>query len=116
MSDILPESVREALRSAERIALLRKSRLTVVSDGQRHRVLRMWSRGFAVGAEDVPPLRGLVDLYEGATHLCQALIVTDRDDDGERVYEFKRSTAAADHAPLDFERPDDAPAGFLPPA
>ncbi len=114
MNDVLPPSVREALRSAERAALLRKSRLTVVSGTARHRVLRMWSRGFAVAAEDVPPLRGLVDLYEGSHHLCQALIVTDRDEDGERVYEFKRSTAAADSAPLDFERPDDAPTGLLP--
>lgn len=114
MADILPDSVREALRSAERMALLRKSRLTVSSGGERYRVLRMWSRGFAVTTDGVPPLRGLVDLYDGATHICQALIVTDRDDDGERVYEFKRATAAADNAPLDFERPVDAPIALLP--
>ena len=99
---------------AERAASLRKSRLSVESGGERYRVIRMWSRGFAVDVEDVPQLRGLVDLFDGARHICQALIVADRDDDGERVYEFKRSTAAADTAPLDFERPDHAPIALLP--
>lgn len=115
MSDILPESVRDVLREAGRAAERRKSRLTVVSNGQRQRVLRLWSKGFAVEtAEDAPRLRGLVDIYDGARHVCQALIVLDVDADGERVYEFKRNTAALDSAPLDFERPEDAPVALLP--
>ncbi len=114
MFEEFPSGVGDLLRDARRARDLRKSRLTVVSGDARHRVLRLWSRGFAVAADSVPALRGLVDLYDGSRHVCQALIVTDREEDGERVYEFKRSTAAADAAPLDFERPADAPAGLLP--
>lgn len=115
MTDLLPQSVREALHQSRREAELRRSRLTVKSGTSTLRVLRMWTRGFAVElTDDTPVMRGLVDLFDGSRHVCQALIVTARDQDGERVYEFKRNTAAADKAPLDFARAEDAPVGLLP--
>ena len=49
------------------------------------------------------------DAFDGERHLYQCLIVTSREEAGERIYEFKRNTAASDTAPLDFERASDAP-------
>lgn len=114
MTDFLPKALRDELAAAHKSALRRKSRLRVRADGQTHPVLRLWARGFALDAENAPRLRGLVDIYDGSRHLYQALIVTSSEEDGELRFEFKRSTAAADRAPLDFYRPEDAPVGLLP--
>ena len=40
-----------------------------------------------------PSLRGLVDVYDGARHIFQCLIVASTVENGEIVCEFKRSTA-----------------------
>ena len=113
MSDFLPQSVREGLEAARREAERRKSRLKVRDGETTYPVLRFWSKGFALAADPAPNLRGLVDLFDGERHLYQCLIVTSREEAGERIYEFKRSTAASDKAPLDFERPSDAPVGLI---
>lgn len=114
MSEFLPESVRAELAEAQRVAARRKSRLRVLDGTREFPVLRLWSSGFAVEAERVPALRGLVDLFDGARHLGQALIVTSEEEHGERRFEFKRNTAPSDRAPLDFERAEDAPIALLP--
>lgn len=113
MTTYLPKEVREGLDAA-RIAGLRKvSRLRVETETDSFRVLRMWKTGFSVEAEVAPTLRGLVDLYDGARHLYQCLIVASELEGGEMIYEFKRSTAAADAAPLDFIRDAGAPIALL---
>ena len=76
-------------------------------------VLRLWDTGFAVDVADATHLRGLVDFYDGPRHLYQALIVTSSEEAGERRFEFKRNTAAADKAPLDFERDVPPPIALL---
>ena len=73
----------------------------------------MWKTGFSILAEDAPKLRGLVDLYDGANHLFQCLIVKSEEDAGQMQYEFKRATAVVHAAALDFERPDGAPAALI---
>lgn len=104
MSEFLPKEVREGLREARKRALRKKSRLRVRVGDQVFTILRYWDEGFALDAGDAPHLRGLVDVYDGARHLSQCLIVASEEDEGEMVYEFKRSTAAFDQAPLDYER------------
>jgi hypothetical protein len=113
----LPKDVHDGLDAA-RIAKQRKrSRLRVRAGEQEFVILRHWETGFAMAAEDAVSLPGRVDLYEGARHLCQALIVTSTEDAGERVFEFKYATPAAGIAPpADFARNPDAPVGLLPPA
>lgn len=81
---------------------------------ESYRVLRFWKNGFSMEEETAPNLRGLVDLYDGSRYLYQALIVTSEVEDGEVKFEFKRSTAAVDKAPLDFERDENAPIALLP--
>lgn len=114
MSDMLPQSVRAELAEALAAQRARKSRLRVMDGDRSWPVLRAWSKGFAMAAEGAPHLRGLVDLYDGARHLGQCLIVAASEEAGEMRYEFKRAPTSGDSQPLDFERPDDAPIALLP--
>lgn len=74
----------------------------------------MTEDGLAVDAKMTPPLRGLVDIFEGATHLYQALIVASERDGGLMRYKFKRNAPALRAAPPDFELSHPQPAGLLP--
>jgi len=113
MNDFLPKEVREGLEQARKNALKQKSRLRVRDGDAVFPVLRFWDTGFALDIEDAPHLRGLVDIYDGARHLYQCLIVATEEDSGEMIYEFKRHTAAVDNAPLDFIREENAPVALI---
>lgn len=113
MTTFFSKDIRDGLEAARLASLKKLSRLRVEMGEEYFPVLRLWRGGFSVEAEATPPLRGLVDLYDGANHLYQCLIVAAEEDGGEMRYEFKRSTAAADKAPLDFERDPEAPVALL---
>ena len=113
MSEFLPKEVREGLKLARKQALRRKSRLRLHAGGDIFPILRFWDTGFALDIEDAPRLRGFVDVYDGEHHLYQCLIVASEENGGTMIYEFKRSTAAVDKAPLDFVRDEDAPVALL---
>ncbi|MFD1509575.1 hypothetical protein [Lacimonas salitolerans] len=113
MSTFVPREVQAGLDAARKQAGRKRNRLRVEVDGKRHPVLRIWDDGFAVEAEVVPGLRGLVDLYDGAVHLKRCLIVAAAEDAGEMQYEFKRMTEVSDQQPLDFAREEDAPVALL---
>ncbi|SEP07809.1 hypothetical protein SAMN04490248_12319 [Salinihabitans flavidus] len=114
MDSFLPEHVRAGLEAARKKDQRRRSRMRVEADGRSFRILRFQEDGFTLDIEDAPHLRGLVDLYDGPRHLSQCLIVASGEEVGEMRYEFKWSTRAGDRPALDFERPDDAPDGYLP--
>lgn len=113
MSTFLSKEVRDGLAAARMASLKKASRLRVHTGEDVFTVLRLWTDGFAVEAESTPPLRGLVDVFDGANHLYQCLIIASEEENGEMRYEFKRSTAASDNAPLDFYRDPDAPIALL---
>jgi len=113
MSTYLPKEVQDGLDAARLVGLRKSSRLRVRVGDEVYRVLRMWKDGFTVEEEITPKLRGLIDLYDGSIHLYQCLIVAAEAEAGEMRYDFKRSTAAADKAPLDFYRAPDAPVALL---
>ena len=113
MEAVFSKEVQAGLQAARLAGLRRASRLRIEVDGVVYPVLRKWKSGFAVAAEHAPNLRGLVGLYDGANHLFQCLIVASEEEAGEMRYEFKRATAVADAAPLDFEKAADAPAGLI---
>lgn len=113
MSEFLPKEVREGLEAARKRDLRRKSRLRVQTGDDIYPVLRFWDGGFSLDADTAPHLRGLVDLYDGARHLYQCLIVASSEDAGEMSYEFKRHTAAVDHAPKDFAPETEAPVALI---
>lgn len=114
MTTFVSREVREGLDAARLAGLRKRSRLRVKAGEDVFPVLRLWKSGFSVESEKVPALRGLVDVFDGTNHLCQCLIVASEEEGGEMRYEFKRSTAAASSAPLDFYRDPGAPVGLIP--
>ncbi|OIP83101.1 MAG: hypothetical protein AUK37_07855 [Rhodobacterales bacterium CG2_30_65_12] len=113
MTTFLPKEVREGLETARKRDLKRKARLRVAVGDAVFPVLEFRAGGFALDIDNAPKLRGLVDLYDGARHLSQCLIVAAEAEGGLMRYEFKRSTAATDTAPLDFARDETAPVALL---
>lgn len=113
MSTYVSKEISAELDAARIASLKKSSRLRVEMGDNTYRILKLWKDGFAVEAETTPRLRGLVDIFDGANHLYQCLIVADKEDGGQMRYEFKRSTVAADKAPLDFYRAPDAPIALL---
>jgi hypothetical protein len=113
MSTYVSKEISAELDAARIAGLKKTSRLRVEFGDNTFKILRLWKDGFTVEAETTPQLRGLVDIYDGARHLYQCLIIADDAQAGEMRYDFKRSTAAADKAPLDFYRAPDAPIALL---
>ena len=113
MTTFLSKEVQAGLEAARKQALTRKNRLRVIVGEAVYPVIRYTDAGFVMDADVAPKLRGLVDLYDGAKHLSQCLIVASTEEFGERTYEFKRETAHADQPPLDYERAPDAPVALL---
>jgi hypothetical protein len=112
--EFLPPEIAEGLASARKSGAKRKSRLRVQVGEAVFPVLRLWPTGFALDADLTPHLRGLVDIYDGARHISQCLIVASVVDQGELICEFKRATAVTETAPVDFWRDENAPVGYLP--
>lgn len=108
METNLSKEIQQGLHGARLAGHGRSRRLRLEVDGVRHPVLRMWKTGFSIDAEQAPRLRGLVDLYDGNSHVFQCLIVAGDEDAGEMRYEFKRATLVAHAAALDFELPQEA--------
>ena len=113
MLEFLPKEVRLGLEMARKQSLKKKNRLRVRIGEESFTILRYWDGGFALDREDAPHLRGRVDLYEGARHLSECLIVASEEDGAEMVYEFKRETPAFDAPPSDYVRADNAPAALI---
>lgn len=116
MLEFLPKEIREGLDAARRREQTRKSRLRVQVGEAVFPVIRFWHDGFVLDASLAPKLRGLVDVYDGARHIFQCLIVASTVEHGDLVCEFKRSTMVVDRAPLDYWRDENTPIGFLPKA
>ncbi len=113
MMTVLPKEVQDGLDQARRRERRRRARLRVAVEERSYPVLEFRDGGFALDIENAPKLRGLVDLYDGGRHLYQCLIVASEEDGTLMRYEFKRSTAAVDRAPLDFVREPTAPIAYL---
>ncbi len=113
MTDYLSPEIADALKAARKQAMRKSSRLRVNVGDEIHPIVRLWDEGFALDLDDAPHLRGLVDVYDGAKHLMQCLIVASSKEAGEMTYEFKRATVANDSAPLDYERAANAPVALI---
>jgi hypothetical protein len=112
--DFLPKEVREGLELARKRDLRKTARLRVTVGDISFPVLDYRESGFALDIDDAPKLRGLVDIFDGARHLSQCLIVASEEDGHLMRYEFKRATAATDRAPIDFAIDENAPVALLP--
>lgn len=114
MSSFLPQSVREELAAAQKSARRRRATRVVHVGDEAFPILEMTQSGFAVEAADAPRLRGFIDIYDGARHLYQALIVASEQQGDLMRYEFKRNTAATTTAPVDFETSANRSVALLP--
>ena len=114
MLEFLPKEVRDGLDAARNRDFSRKSRLRVHVGGKVFPILRFWHDGFSLDASHTADLRGLVDVYDGARHVFQCLIMASGTENGILVCDFKRSTPVTDRAPLDYWRDENAPVAFLP--
>lgn len=112
--EFLPKEVKEGLDAARQRDQNRRSRLRVQVGEAVYPVLRFWHDGLALDGKLTPKLRGRVDIYDGARHIYQCLIVASSLENGELICDFKRSTPVSDTAPLDFWRDDSAPVALLP--
>ena len=113
MNDFLPLEVREGLKAARKASLRRSDRLCVHDGDDVYRILRFWNDGFSIDAQHGDRLRGRVELYDGARHLYQCLIVNARIENDECVFDIKWLHPVAERAPVDFVRPDAAPAALI---
>jgi len=113
MLEFLPQEVRDGLEAARKRDQKRRSRLRVQVGDAVFPLQRFWHDGFALDAALTPHLRGLVDVYDGARHIFQCLIVASTTEGDALVCEFKRSTPVTDTAPLDFWRDENAPVAYL---
>lgn len=113
MITFLPPDVQAGLDAARKKALKKSNRLNVQAGDRNFKVLRSWHNGFSLDADEAPHLRGLVDMFDGTTHLSRCLIVVSGEEGGELEFEYKRMTEAADRQPLDFYRRPDAPVALL---
>lgn len=114
MSDFLSPQILAELDAARRLKIRKQSRMRVLAGEQTYPILRVLPEGFTLDAETVGHLRGLVDVYDGARHLSQCLIIASEVEAGELVCRLKWQASARVAPPLDYVRDDEAPAGFLP--
>lgn len=92
----------------------KKTRRRLVADGREYPLSRLWEDGLAVDAALTTHLRGLVDVYDGAVHLQQCLIIASEVQADQLICTFKRSTTITDRPALDYERDENAPVALLP--
>lgn len=113
METMLSKELQAGLDAARQKNLRKSSRLRLDVGGRIFPVLRLWKTGFAISAQDAPQLRGLVDIYDGAHHMMQCLVIRSAEEADEMHYEFKRATAVAEKAALDFEQDTDKAKGLI---
>ena len=93
MDVFLPEGFEPNLSRPQKSRPARAGRLRVKMGGVFIPVLRRWTTGFAVSAEQVPAMQGIVDLYDGAEHLYQCLIMKSERVQDEWAFTVKRADA-----------------------
>ena len=114
MIEFLSKELREGFELARKRQEARKSRLRVQIGTEVYPILRLWDDCMKLDANQLLHLRGLVDVYDGARHLSQCLIVASTVENGQLICDFKRSTPVTDRPPLDFWREENAPVAYLP--
>ncbi len=114
MLEFLPQEIRDGLELGRKRDKMRASRLRVQLGDAVFPILQLWEGGFTLDAARTPQLRGLVDVYDGARHILQGLIVASTVENGQLRCEFKRSNVVRDQPALDFYRDENKPIALLP--
>jgi len=114
MPGFLSKEVAKGLAEARKRARRKKGRLRLHTGDQVYPILSFSDDALMLDAENAPHVRGLVDIYDGSKHLYQALIVASMKEGDMVRFEFKRHTRVFARAPVDFDRDENAPRGYLP--
>ena len=114
MFQFFSNDLADGLAAANAQKAQRKTRRRLVADGREYPLSNLWHDGLAVDASLTGHLRGLVDVYDGAKHIQQCLIIASEVQAGQLICTFKRATPISDRPALDYERDDNAPVGYLP--
>lgn len=113
MSTFLPPDVQAGLDAARKKALRDNHRLRVQAGEKVFRVMHAWENGFSLDRAEAHTLPGRVDIYDGARHLSQCLIIASEEDGDFMRFEYKRMTDASNEQPLDFVRDENAPVALI---
>ncbi len=97
--DVLSEIARDRNRSRRA-----RTRHLAVAGEREHRILELSAHGFVIAADDLPHLRGYVDIMLGDERIARRLVVFAWARDGLAGYEFKHDAASREIA-ADFVRP-----------
>ena len=109
----LPQDVLSALEAAHKAMQRKSKRLCIHVGDDIYPVSQLSEASFAISADDAPKLRGFVELYDGPRHLSQCLIMTSREESGDRIYDFKWNTAVANSPAVDYVREENAPIALI---
>lgn len=109
----LSKEVLDGLNRARRLALRKKNRLRLHAGDEVYPLLTVGETGFEIEQDIAPVLRGFVDIYDGARHLLQCLIIHSEPEGDVLRYEFKRRTEVANGPAKDFVVDDKAPVALL---
>ena len=105
METILPVELRSRIERDWLKARRKRSRHLVVAGPREHRIIELSEKGFVVEADDLPHLRGFVEIMRGRQRVSRRLAVFAWARDGMVGYEFKHEHPS--HiAPADYERPE----------
>lgn len=113
MNDFLPEAVRAGLEQARKNAVRKSTRLCVHDGDEVYAIRKIWDGGFALDATVADKVRGRVEIYDGARHLYQCLIIGSFEEGAARVFDFKWLHPVTEIAPVDYEQPNFVPAGLI---
>jgi hypothetical protein len=112
MDSILPGQVLSELVNGRRAERRPRTRHLVVAGRRQHRIVELSQGGFVIEADDLPHLRGYVDIMLGEERVARRLAQFAWARGGLVGYEFKHDGGARE-APADYERP--AHTGLLTP-
>ncbi|MEH7827325.1 hypothetical protein [Gemmobacter denitrificans] len=113
MLEHLPQEIRDGLDLAQG-RRARRSRLRVQLGEAVFPVLSLTEDQIVLEAAKAPRLRGIIDVFDGANHILQGLVIASEVSQGRLVCSFKRSNVVSDRPALDYVRDPDAPSGLLP--
>ncbi|MEM6680388.1 MAG: hypothetical protein AAF675_21185 [Pseudomonadota bacterium] len=91
---------RSRVRLGDALAALSRAPLTAVSGGVRYGVMRLRADEIVVESAGHPPMRGTVDLFDGAARVARLLVQFAWERDGRAGYELKRCAMEATAAPV----------------
>jgi hypothetical protein len=113
MLEHLTDEIRDGLGLA-RQRKARRSRLRVQFGDAFYPVLGLTESTLVFAADNLPRLRGCVDVFDGARHILQGLVIAAQAEGGVITCAFKRRNVVSETPPADYLRDPDAPAGLLP--